>query len=106
MRVLLDECVDRRLAQDLLGHDVETVSGLGWAGLKNGELLARAEKVFQAFITVDRNLSFQQPISKCKLGVVLLKARTNRLVDLRPMLPQLLATLEKIKEGEIVEIGT
>ena len=54
--MLLDECVDRRLAGDILGHDVKTVPEAGWAALTNGELLARAEHEFDAFVTVDRNL--------------------------------------------------
>jgi len=60
--VLLDECVDRRLAGDIHGHDVKTVPDLGWAALKNGELLARAEHEFEAFVTVDRSLPFQQDL--------------------------------------------
>jgi hypothetical protein len=59
VRVLLDECVDRRLAADILGHDVQTTPDVGWAGLKNGEILAWAERAFDAFVTVDRNLPFQ-----------------------------------------------
>jgi hypothetical protein len=60
VRVLLDECVDRRLAGDILGHDVKTVPEMGLAALKNGELLARAEAEFDAFITVDQNLPFNK----------------------------------------------
>jgi hypothetical protein len=52
VRVLLDECVDRRLAGDIHGHDVKTIPDIGWAALKNGELLARAEHEFEAFVTV------------------------------------------------------
>ena len=57
MRILLDECVDRRLGRDLVGHSVLTVPGMGWAGIKNGELLALAEKEFEVLMTVDRQLS-------------------------------------------------
>jgi hypothetical protein len=58
MKVLLDECVDRRLARDIEGHEVRTVPEAGWAGLKNGELLKRAQDQFDVFVTVDRNLPF------------------------------------------------
>lgn len=58
-KILLDECIDRRLARQILDHEVRTVSEMGWAGLDNGELLARAEKGFDVFVTVDRNLTFQ-----------------------------------------------
>ncbi len=54
MRILLDECVDRRLALQIIGHDVQTVPEAGWAGLKNGELLSRAQLDFDVFITVGR----------------------------------------------------
>lgn len=64
MKLLPDECIDRRLAQDLAGHDVKTVPQMGWSGVKNGELLTLAEKEFDVFITVDRNLSFQQNLPK------------------------------------------
>lgn len=59
MKLLLDECIDRRLAKDLEGHEVKTVPQMGWAGIKNGALLTLAENEFDVFITVDRNLSFQ-----------------------------------------------
>jgi hypothetical protein len=58
--VLLDECVDRRLAGDIVGHDVTTVPDAGWAAFKNGELLTRAQQEFDVLVTVDRNLPFQQ----------------------------------------------
>jgi Domain of unknown function (DUF5615) len=54
VKVLLDECVDRRFAHDLVGHEVNTVPRRGWAGIKNGDLLALAGKEFDTFITVDR----------------------------------------------------
>jgi hypothetical protein len=60
VKVLLDECVDWRLARDIVGHDVKTARQMGWATIKNGELLALAANHFDVFVTVDRNLSFQQ----------------------------------------------
>ena len=81
MKILLDECVDRRLARDLVGHSVSTVPKMGWAGIKNGELLALAEKEFEAFVTVDRKISVEQDLRKFKIPIILLRARTNRLED-------------------------
>jgi predicted nuclease of predicted toxin-antitoxin system len=101
VRVLLDECVDRRLAQEILGHDVNTVPELGWAGLTNGELLAHAEREFDVFVTVDGNLPFQQPLARFPIAVVVLRARSNRLTDLRDLIPQLLAALPSAKPGEV-----
>jgi hypothetical protein len=103
--VLLDECVDRRLAGDIHGHDVKTVPDLGWAALKNGELLARAEHEFEAFVTVDRSLPFQQDLSRFSIAVIVLRAPSNRLTDLRGLLPQLLAALPVAKRGEVTWVG-
>ncbi|MDA2925264.1 hypothetical protein MYX65_11565 [Acidobacteria bacterium AH-259-L09] len=67
------------------GHVVKTAPEMGWAGLDNGELLAKAQKEFDVFITVDRNLAFQQTLPKFGLAVLVLHARTNRLQDLVPL---------------------
>ncbi|HSE58740.1 MAG TPA: DUF5615 family PIN-like protein [Nitrospiraceae bacterium] len=79
MKVLLDECIDRRLAKEIEGHDVVTVPQAGWAGIKNGNLLRLAEDQFDVFVTVDRNLSFQQSLPQFAIAVVILQAPTNRL---------------------------
>ena len=70
MRVLLDECVPRPLVKLLPGHQVSTVQQAGWDGIGNGELLLRAEGQFDAFITADRNLRYQQQLSRRKIGIV------------------------------------
>ena len=105
MRVLLDECVDRRLAERILGHDVRTVPEAGWAALKNGELLGRAEHEYDVFITVDRNLSFQQNLSRFSLAVIVLRARSNRVADLRALIPELLRILPVARLGEVTWVG-
>ncbi len=68
MKLLLDECVARDLKRDLSGHEVVTVVEAGYKGLKNGELLRAASPVYDAFITVDRNLPFQQNIRSLQIG--------------------------------------
>lgn len=69
MRVLLDEQLPRQLGPYLIGHDVRTVQQESWAGLKNGELLDRAEAArFKALLTGDQSLEFQQNIAKRRLG--------------------------------------
>jgi Domain of unknown function (DUF5615) len=105
VKLLLDECVDRRLAGDIVGHEVRTVPQMGWAGKHNGELLSLAADEFDVFITVDRNLSKQHDVAKFVLAIVVLVARSNRLVDLQPLVPSLLAKLADIKPGEAVEVG-
>ena len=101
MRILLDECVDRRLAKDIEGHEVVTVPQAGWAGLQNGELLRLAQREFDIFITVDRNLSFQQSIGRFSIAIIVLEAPTNRLEDLRPLVPKLLRIVSVAPKGQI-----
>lgn len=88
MKVLLDECLPARLAKSLAGHEVKTVSQMNWNGLKNGKLLEEAAKCFEVFITVDKNLIHQQPLERFKIAVVVIKARSNKLRDLLPLVPQ------------------
>lgn len=106
MRVLLDEQLPRRLARELSGHDVRTVPQKGWSGLKNGELLRLAEDVgFDAFVTADQNLQFQQNLSRAKLCVIVLVALSNRIEDLLPPVPRLLATLSSASPGTVFRVS-
>jgi hypothetical protein len=74
---------------------------MGWAAIKNGELLALAEGQFDVFVTVDRNLSFQQNLAALSIAVVVLHAKTNRLADLRPLVPKVLGAIESALPGAI-----
>jgi hypothetical protein len=105
VRILLDECVDWRLSRDIIGHDVKTARQMGWSTIKNGELLALAAQQFDVFITVDRNLSFQQNLGSFSIAVVVLQAPTNRLTDLRLLIPDLLSAIETAKPGFATRIG-
>jgi len=80
-------------------------NGSGWAAFKNGELLTRAEHEFEAFVTVDRNLPFQQDLSRFSIAVIVLRARSNRVTDLRTLIPDLLAKLPIAKRGEVTWVG-
>ena len=105
MRVLLDECVDWRLSRDIVGHDVKTARQMGWSTIKNGELLALAAQHFDVFVTVDRNLSFQQNLVSFDIAVIVLGARSNRIADLRLLVPDLLASLNSCKPGSARLVG-
>ena len=105
MKVFLDECVDWRLARDIVGHDVKTARQMGWTTIKNGTLLTLASEHFDVFVTVDRNLSFQQNLGNFSIAVVVLQAKTNRLADLRPLVPSLLAAIESALPGAAKFIG-
>lgn len=105
MRVLLDENLPDDLIAALSGHDVSTVQGMGWAGVENGELLRRAAGRTDAFITMDRKLERQQDITALNFGVVLVVARSNRVQDLLPLVPELLVTLGRIQPGRFEQVG-
>jgi Domain of unknown function (DUF5615) len=105
VRVFLDECVDWRLARDLIGHDVKTAREMGWTTIENGALLTLASEHFDVFVTVDRNLSFQQNLDIFPIAVVVLQAKTNRLSDLRSLVPSLLAAIDAAVSGTPKYIG-
>src|SRR5262245_17466383 len=105
MRVLLDECLPRRLKKLLTGHDVQTVPEAGWAGKKNGELLALLAGRFEVFVTIDKNMVYQQNLTQVSFGVVVLSARSNRLADLEPLVPKVLDALRGLKPGQLVRVG-
>jgi len=107
MRILLDECVPRPLRRHFAGHDVCTIREMGWAGKKNGELLAlMAADGFEVLLTVDQNIRYQQNLVAAGVAVVVLVAATNRLADLLPLPPSALAALAAIKPGDLVEIAS
>jgi hypothetical protein len=101
VRLLLDECIDRRLAREIRGHEISTVSGLEWIGISNADLLARSAGMFDVFVTVDRNLTFQRPVADLILAVIVLRARTNRLADLKSLVPGLLRALSTVQPGTV-----
>lgn len=105
MRVLFDECLPRRLKRDLVGHDVRTAPEMGWASKRNGELLALAVGQFEVFLTADRNLSYQQDLSSFDIAVVVLIARSNRLDDLRPLVPELLQALPTARRRAVTMVA-
>lgn len=105
MRILLDESLPRELKAELPGHEVRTTQEMGWSSLKNGELLERAAGQFDVFATADQNLQYQQNLSTLPLAIVVLVARSNRIGDLRPLLPDLLVSLLKLPVRTLLRIG-
>jgi len=97
MRVLLDENLPHDLIAALAVHTVSTVQGMGWSGVENGELLRRASGETDAFVTMDRRLQHQRNIPALPYGVVLIRAKSNRGQDLLPLVPAILATIERIQ---------
>lgn len=104
-RVLLDECVPRRLRLELQGLDVSTVPDEGWASRRNGDLLRlMMASGFTVFVTMDRNLAHQQNVAAAGVAVVVLRARTNRLRDLLPLMPHLREAIGAAQPGTVSQV--
>jgi hypothetical protein len=105
VKILLDECVDWRLARDIAGHEVRTARQMGWAAVKNGELLSLASEEFDVFVTADQNLSFQQNVGSFSIAVIVLQAKTSRLADMKELVPGLLRAIPFARPGTVQRIG-
>jgi predicted nuclease of predicted toxin-antitoxin system len=104
MKLLLDECTPRRLRGHFPGHEVLTVDDAGLKGLKNGELLRAAAGKFDVLLTVDRNIPFQQNLTQVDVALIILIAGSNRFEALKPLVPAVLAALQTIRPGQLVQI--
>jgi predicted nuclease of predicted toxin-antitoxin system len=106
MKLLLDECVPRKLKEHLPGVECQTVPEAGLAGGKNGELLSLAERAgFPVLLTIDRGIEFEQNLRHRKIAVVLIYAKSSRLHDLLPQAPKILKVLGSIRSGQLVKVG-
>ncbi|MGH7795742.1 MAG: DUF5615 family PIN-like protein [Candidatus Binatia bacterium] len=105
MRLLLDECVPRRLRRELSDHEVRTVPEMGWAAKQNGELLKLASNLFDVFITADQQLSYQQDVMRFSIAVVVLVARRNKIEFLLPLMPELRRMLGEVQPGKVYQIS-
>ena len=106
MKILLDECVPRRLKRELAGHEVFTVPEAGWASITNGRLLRLAEEQFDAFVTVDRGIRYQQNLSAFNIAVIVIIVKHNKFEFLEPLVPALMEAFEATQAGEIAYIGS
>jgi len=105
MRILLDECLPRKLKKDLPGHEARTVPEAGWAGIKNGRLLRLAESAFDVFLTVDQNVEYQQNLAAYNIAIVVLVSNDIRFRALQPFMPAVIQVLETIKPLDLVHIS-
>lgn len=104
-KILLDENLDWRLRRDLPGHEIESAPVIGWPGLKNGALLADAEKPFEVLLTMDSHMVHQQNLAKFRIAVVALQTRSNRLADTRPPMLKVLNALPSAQPGTLKVIS-
>lgn len=102
MKVLLDECVPRPIRRFLTGHDIATIEQAGWKGVENGDLLQKAEAAFDAFITADKNLRYQQNLTGRRIAI--LELPTNDWLQLRPRVPEIQRALDSLKPGDYVTL--
>jgi len=105
-RVLLDECLPKKLRRFLPEFEVQTVQQAGWSSLKNGELLAAIPGKFEVFLSVDSNIVYQQNLKDLTFAVVIVTLPQNRLEHFLPLLPQLREALETCKAGDILHLRT
>jgi len=107
MRLLFDECVSRLFKAGFAahGHQCSTVPEVGLAGKKNGELLTLAEGKFDVFVTIDKNIRYQQNLSGRKIAILIIRARSSEIDDLLPELPACIVALHSIQPGQVVQIG-
>ena len=105
MRILLDEPVPRRLGALLVEHEVSTVPRSGWAGIKNGKLLALAATRFDVFLTIDQNIEFQQNLSALPIAVLVVVAKSNRMEDVAPLVPEILKALQQLPAKSLRRVG-
>ena len=106
MKLLLDECLPRKLKNHLPGHECHTVPEAGWAGKKNGELLALAEQSgFEIFLTLDRGMEYEQSLKGRKIMIVLVAAKSSQLADLLPRMPAVLDALCSVRAGQLVHVS-
>ena len=106
MRILLDHCVDWRLGRYLLGHEVKSTGEMGWERLVNGQLLAAAATRFDVLLTVDKGIKYQQNLAKLPLSVIIIRAKSNTLVDLVSMVPKIEEILRAITPYTLIEISS
>lgn len=105
MRVLLDGCVPRQLAKELSRYEVRTAPEMGWGDLDDGPLLDAMAGRFDVLVTVDKNLPKQQRLSHRPFAVIVLRAKTNRLDELLPLVPMLRLAIKELRPGQLRELA-
>jgi predicted nuclease of predicted toxin-antitoxin system len=105
MRVLLDECIPRKLKYAFLsaGHLCQTATEAGLVGRKNGELLAAAAPEFDVLVTVDKNIRHQQNLKVTNIALLVIRADSNKIEDIGIHVEAVLASLRSISPGTVVE---
>ena len=108
MKILIDECLPDDLKESVaaMGHECQTVRKAGLGSKKNGELLALAEGQWDVLLTSDRNIKYQQNLAGRAVSILILRAKSNRLKDLLPLMPACAEALLSIQPGRVIEVGS
>lgn len=102
MKILIDESLPRQIKQMLMGHEADTVQEVGWGGIQNGDLIAKAESIYSVFLTADKNLRYQQNMVGRTLALIIFP--TNKLSVVKRLKDELDAALESIAAGKYIEL--
>jgi hypothetical protein len=102
VKVLFDECMPQPLRPLLTGLDIRTAQEMGWGRITNGELLQCAEGVFDAFVTADQSLKYQQNLTGRRLAILVLS--TNRWPRVKAKAVEITAAIRALRPGEYVEL--
>ena len=107
MKILIDECLPDELKGTLatMGHECQTVRRAGYGSKKNGELLMLAEGRWDVLLTSDRNIKYQQNMTGRSVSILILRAKSNRMKDLLPLMPACAEALLSIQPGRVIEVG-
>ena len=99
MKILLDECITKRLKPHLIEFEVFTVSEMKWNGIKNGKLMTLCvDNNFDLLLTIDKNLIFQQNLDKYKLTIAVLNSSTSKIEELLQFMPSFKAQVYKLEK--------
>ena len=105
MKILIDECLPKKLKREFPNHEVSTVQELGWSSKKNGELPGLMQDDFDVFVTIDGNMQYQHPLEDLPIGFLVLVAFNNKLETLQPLMSQAREALKTLESGQVVKIG-
>ena len=106
MRVLLDENLNWRLIRYFdPEYHVTTVDRQGWKGKRNGELLEQASETFDVLVTMDKSIEYQQNISEYAIGVIIISARSNKLQDILPVMPEVNKMISDLQTGQVIYVN-
>jgi predicted nuclease of predicted toxin-antitoxin system len=106
MKILLDECVTRKLKRHLTEFEIAAVVEMNWSGLKNGKLLSvAAADEFDILLTIDKNLEHQQNMNNYKIAVVVFDVEKSKIDFLLERLPQFRERVGEFEKGKVYLIG-